>query len=137
MKIPKIGLLICNSGSSNSGALTGIAAMEVIRDFSSDLVGICSLPALANEIPRQMLTVKNLEHPIVIDGCSNSCAKNLAEKLSLPYDAYMNLEDDLEIKKLGPFSTLLYSSEDVNQTMEAIREKIKQMEGTAIQRPKF
>lgn len=125
MKVPKIGLLICNSGSSNSGALTGIAAMEVVRQFSSDLVGICSLPALANEIPRQMLTVKNLEHLIVIDGCSNSCAKNVAKKLSLTYDAYVNLEDDLNIKKLGPFSTLLYSAEDVNQVSEAIKARIR------------
>jgi len=130
MKVPKIGLLICNSGSSNSGTLTGIAAMEVIREFSSDLVGICSLPALANEIPRQILTVKNLEHLIVIDGCSNSCAKNVAEKLSLSYDAYMNLEDDLKIKKLGPFSTLQYSDEDANRVMEATKERVKQFEET-------
>ena len=128
MKVPKIGLLICNSGSSNSGTLTGIAAMEVIREFSGDLVGICSLPALANEIPRQMITVKNLEHLIVIDGCSNSCAKKVAEKSSLSYDAYLNLEDDLRIKKLGPFSTLEYSDEDVNQAMEAIKVRIKQFE---------
>jgi uncharacterized metal-binding protein len=125
MKVPKIGLLICNSGSSNTGTLTGIAAMEIIREFSSDLVGICSLPALANEIPRQMITVKNLEHLMVIDGCSNSCAKNVAEKLSLSYSAYLNLEDDLKIKKLGPFSTLLYSAEDVNQVSEAIKERIR------------
>ena len=128
MKVPKIGLLICNSGSSNSGALTGIAAMEIIREFSSDLVGICSLPALADEIPRQMLTVKNLEHLIVIDGCGNSCAKSLAKKLSLSYDGYVNLEDDLKIKKLGPFSTLHYSAEDVNQVMEAIKVRVKHME---------
>jgi uncharacterized metal-binding protein len=80
MKIPKIGLLVYNSGSSNSGTLTGIAAMEVVKELGSDLVGICSLPALANEIPRQVLTVKKLEHLIVIDGCSNSCARNLANK---------------------------------------------------------
>lgn len=128
MKVPKVGLLICNSGSSNSGALTGIAAMQIIKEFSSDLVGICSLPALANEIPRQMLTVKNLEHLIVVDGCSNSCAKNLAEKLSLSYDSYVNLEDDLKIKKLGPFSTLLYSDEDTSQVIEAIKERVKQFE---------
>jgi len=126
MKLPKIGLLICNSGSSNSGTLTGIAALEVIREFSSDLVGICSLPALANEIQRQVLTVKNLEHLIIIDGCRNSCAKNVANKLSLSCDEYVNLENDLKIKKLGPFSTLLYSSDQVNQVMEAINEKIRQ-----------
>jgi uncharacterized metal-binding protein len=112
MKIPKIGLLVYNSGSSNSGTLTGIAAMEVVKELGSDLVGICSLPALANEIPRQVLTVKKLEHLIVIDGCSNSCTRNLAKKSLLSYNEYLNLEKDLKIEKLGPFSTLQYSDED-------------------------
>lgn len=65
MKLPKIGLLVCNSGSSNAGVLTGIAAMQVLQEFGSDRVDIYSLPALANEIPRQVMTVNNLEHLIV------------------------------------------------------------------------
>jgi uncharacterized metal-binding protein len=126
MKIPKIGLLTCNSGSSNSGTLTGIAAMEVLKELSGDLVGICSLPALANEIPRQVLTVKDLKHLIIVDGCRNSCAMKVAKKLSLSHDAYVNLENDLKIDKLGPFSTLQYSDEDMNKVKEAIKEKISQ-----------
>jgi uncharacterized metal-binding protein len=126
MKMPKIGLLTCNSGSSNSGTLTGIAAMEVLKELSGDLVGICSLPALANEIPRQVLTVKDLKHLIIVDGCRNSCAMKVAKKLSLSHDAYVNLENDLKIDKLGPFSTLQYSDEDMNKVKEAIKEKISQ-----------
>jgi len=128
MKIPKIGLFPCNSGSSNSGTLTGIASVEVIKELGSDLIGICSLPALANEIPRPVLTVKDLGHLIVVDGCRNSCAMRVASKLSLSYDAYVNLENDLKIGKLGPFTTLQYSSEDVNRVKEAIKERIKQFE---------
>ena len=127
MKIPKIGLLTCNSGSSNSGTLTGIVAMEVLKELSGDLVGICSLPALANEIPRQVLTVKDLKHLIIVDGCRNSCAMKVAKKLSLSHDAYVNLENDLKIDKLGPFSTLQYSNEDVNKIKEAIKAKISQL----------
>jgi len=127
MNIPKIGLLVCNSGGSNSGTLTGIAAMEVVKELGSDLVGICSLPALANEIPRQVLTVKKLEHLIVIDGCSNSCARNLANKSLLSYNVYLNLEKDLKIDKLGPFSTLQYSDEDVSKVTQAIKAKISQL----------
>jgi len=126
MKVPKIGLLTCNSGSSNSGTLTGIAAMEVLKELSDDLVGICSLPALANEIPRQVLTVKDLKHLIIVDGCRNSCAMKVAKKLSLSHDAYVNLENDLKIEKLGPFSTLQYSDEDMNKIKEAIKAKISQ-----------
>ena len=127
MNAPKIGLLICNSGSSNSGTLTGIAAMEVIKEFGGDLVGICSLPALANQIPRQLSITKNLKHLVVIDGCSNSCAKKVAEKLDLAYDKYINLEDDLRMQKAGPFTTLQYSDEDVNKVKEAIKKRLDQL----------
>jgi len=127
MNAPKIGLLICNSGSSNSGTLTGVAAMEVVKELGSDLVGICSLPALANGIPRQVLTAKKLEHLIVVDGCSNSCARKVAEKSSLSYENYLNLEKDLKIDKLGPFSTLQYSNEDVSKATQAIKAKISQL----------
>jgi uncharacterized metal-binding protein len=127
MKVPKIGLLVCNSGSSSSGVSTGIAAMQVLQEFGSDMIGICSLPALANEIPRQVMIVKNLEHMIVVDGCANSCAKKVTEKLGLSYGAYINLEHDLHIKKQGPFSTLLHSDSEVKQATEAIKEWIKQI----------
>ena len=126
MKVPKIGLLTCNSGSSNSGTLTGIAAMGVLKELGGDLVGICSLPALANEIPRQVLTVKDLKHLIIVDGCRNSCAMKVASKLSLSHNAYVNLENDLKIEKLGPFSTLQYSDEDLRKVMQAIKAKINQ-----------
>jgi len=127
MKIPKIGLLACNSGSSNSGTMTGIASVEVIKELGADLIGICSLPALANEIPRQVLTVKDLQHLIIVDGCRNSCAMKVASKLSLSHDAYVNLENDLKIEKLGPFSTLQYSNEDLSKVTQAIKAKISQL----------
>jgi len=127
MNIPKIGLLICNSGSSNSGTLTGIASMEVVKDLGGDRVGICSLPALTHEIPRQVATVKNLKYLIVIDGCRNACARKVTEKLSLSNDLYLNLEDDLKIGKSGPFSTFQYSVEDVRRVKEAIQGRIGQL----------
>ena len=127
MKIPKIGLLICNSGSSNSGTLTGIAGMEVVKELGGDRVGICSLPALVHEIPKQMATVKNLKHLMVIDGCRNVCARKVAEKLSRSGDLYLNLEDDLHIGKLGPFTTLQVSAEDVQKVKEAILARIGQL----------
>lgn len=122
---PKVGLLACNSGASNSGTLTGISAIEIIKEFGSELVGICSLPSIVNQIPRQLSLVKKLPYLVVIDGCKNSCAKKIAEKLGLSYNAYLNLEQDLNIKKLGPFTTLHYSDDDVNKVKRAIEEIIK------------
>jgi len=126
MSTPEIGLVVCNSGASNTGHLTGLAAFEVVKRLGGEKVGICSLPALANKIPRQTVLVKKIEHLIVIDGCPNECAKKLLSTLGIRYDKYLNLEYDLGIKKLGPFSTMDYSEEDVEKVSSAIMKKIQE-----------
>jgi uncharacterized metal-binding protein len=127
MSTPKIGLVACNSSASNTGHLTGLAALEVVKKFGSEKVGICSLPALANNIPRQTILVKKIQHLIVIDGCRNECARKILNTLGIKYEKYLNLEYDLQIKKLGPFTTLEYSEEDVEKVSSAIIKKIQEM----------
>ena len=126
MSTPEIGLVVCNSGASNTGHLTGLAALEVVKRLGGEKVGICSLPAIANNIPRQTALVKKIEHLIVIDGCPNECAKKILNALGIRYNKYLNLEYDLGIKKLGPFSTMDYSEEDVEKVSSAIMEKIQE-----------
>jgi uncharacterized metal-binding protein len=126
MSTPEIGLVVCNSGASNTGHLTGLAALEVVKKLGSEKVGICSLPALANNIPRQTMLAKKIEHLIVIDGCRNECARKILNALGIRYDKYLNLEYDLGIKKLGPFSTMDYSEEDVEKVSSAIMKKIQE-----------
>jgi len=127
MSTPKIGLVACNSGASNTGHLAGLAALEVVKKFGSEKVGICSLPALANNIPRQTILVKKIQHLIVIDGCRNECARKILNTLGIKYEKYLNLEYDLQINKLGPFTTLEYSEEDVEKVSSAITKKIQEM----------
>jgi len=126
MNEPKIGLVVCNSGASNTGQLTGLAALEVVKKLGSEKVGICSLPALANNIPRQTMLVKKIEHLIVIDGCRNECARKILNTLGIRYEKYLNLEYDLGIRKVGPFSTMNYSEEDVEKVSLAIIKKIQE-----------
>ncbi len=47
MKIPDVGLIVCNSAAFNSGMMAGLVAIEAVRRFK-DEVGILSLPALVN-----------------------------------------------------------------------------------------
>ena len=122
---PRIGLLACNSGASNTGSLTGVAALEIVKEF--DDVGILSLPSLANNVPRQVAITKRLQHIIVIDGCKNACAKKVMEKLNIKYDAYLNIEKDIGIKKIGPFSSLQYSQDDVERVKNEIKKLIEQI----------
>jgi len=127
MSTPKIGLVACNSGASNTGHLTGLAALEVVKKFGSEKVGICSLPALANNIPRQTILVKKIQHLIVIDGCRNECARKILDTLGIKYENYLNLEHDLQINKLGPFTTMNYSNKDVDKVLSALIKKIQEI----------
>jgi uncharacterized metal-binding protein len=127
MSTPKIGLVACNSGASNTGHLAGLAALEVVKKFGSEKVGICSLPALANNIPRQTILVKKIQHLIVIDGCRNECARKILDALGIKYENYLNIEHDFQINKLGPFTTLEYSEEDVEKVSSAIIKKVQEM----------
>ncbi len=126
MEIPETGLVVCNSGASNTGQLTGLAALKVVEKLGSDRVGICSLPALANKIPRQVMLVKEIKRLIVVDGCRNECSRKILDDLGIKYDKYLNLEHDLGIKKLGPFTTMNYSEEDVEKVYSAIMQKIRE-----------
>ncbi|MGQ9648434.1 MAG: putative zinc-binding protein, partial [Thermodesulfobacteriota bacterium] len=92
--LPKVGLFACFSGGSNSGSLAGLAALEVVRRLGSDTVGICSLPAVMNQVPRQSALVKKIENLIVIDGCHNACARHLLMEKGIEPDVYLNLEID-------------------------------------------
>lgn len=123
--MPEIGLIVCGSNASNTGSLAGAAAMAIIKEF--DNVGILSLPSLANGVPRQVAIAKKIQYIVVVDGCKNSCAKNVAEKLGLKYDAYLNIEKDIGIKKIGPFSSLQYSKEEIARVKNEIEKLIKKM----------
>jgi len=124
LNTPRTGLVVCNSGASNTGHLTGLAAFEVVKRLGSEKVGICSLPALANKVPTQIALVKKIEHLIVVDGCHNECSKRILNALGIRYDKYLNLDYDLGIRKMGPFSTMNYSQEDVERVSSAIVTKI-------------
>jgi uncharacterized metal-binding protein len=125
MKIPKVGLFVCFSGASNTGTLTGMAALEVVRRLGNETVGICSLPAVLNRVARQSGLVKQIEKLMVIDGCHNACARQLLAEKGIKPDLYLNLETDLNITKIGPFSSLTFNNDEVNQIAQVIAEKIK------------
>jgi len=85
MKIPEIGLIICNSGASNSGYLTGLVAFEIVEKFGEEKVRICSFTALVNNIPRQTQLIKKVPYTVVIDGCHNECSRKILDRIGIKY----------------------------------------------------
>ena len=67
IKLPKVELFVCFSGGSNTGSLTCMAVLEVVRHLAHETVGICSLPAILNQVPRQSALMQHVESLMVID----------------------------------------------------------------------
>jgi len=118
--LPQVGLFACFSGGSNTGSLTGLAALEVVRRLGGERVGICSLPAVLNQVPRQSALVRKIEKIVVIDGCHNACARQLLAEKGITPDVYLNLETDLRLSKLGPFSSLEFTDEELSRVVDAV-----------------
>lgn len=120
MTLPRVGLFACFSGGSNTGSLVGMAALEVVRRLGNDVVGICSLPAVLNQVPRQSALVRKIERLVVIDGCHNACARQLLAGVGIVPDVYLNLEEHLGIAKKGPFTSLEFTSQEVQAVADAL-----------------
>jgi len=92
--------------------------------------GSFSRPAIAAESKPHVGIAERARKLIVINGCQNECAKKIAENLGIlgiSYDAYLNLEYDLGIEKIGSFTTLQYSHDDVERVNESIRNMLRQL----------
>jgi Transcriptional regulator PadR-like family./DGC domain. len=92
-----LGLVNSSWDTSGSGPAR-LVSIELLK-APGDAAGICSLPAIATNVPRQTILVKSIPNLIVIDGCHNSCAKKILEANGIKPSIYINLEYDLG----GPF----------------------------------
>ena len=123
--LPSIGIFACFSGGSNTGSLTGMAALEIVKRLGGDRVGICSMPATLSGVPRQTALVKKISKIVIIDGCHNQCARNLLAGVGIEPALYVNLEEQLGLDKLGPFTSLDYSQQDVMRVADYLEELLK------------
>lgn len=122
---PRVGIFYCGGAMSSVGELTHVAAFEVLRQLGPKEVGMGCASALANSVPKHFGTMQSLERVVVIDGCPNSCVRNIVGRTGAKMDAYINLGKDLKIKKIGPFKPMAYSQEDLERAVEAILNAVR------------
>lgn len=64
---------------------------------------------------------------MVIDGCHQACASNIAKSLGIKIDSYINLELDLGIKKKGPFTAFEYDENTYNKVKDAVVRIVREL----------
>lgn len=124
-ELPKIGIIACSGGGSNTGVLSCEACKEILKRVDSKEVSVFSLPSILNDISRQKFLLNQIKKLIIIDGCHLRCAKSLLERENILPDFYLNIEEDLKIDKKGPFSTLNYTDREINMVTGKILSIVK------------
>jgi len=122
-------LLVCFGGLSNTGYITALASMEVVRRVGLRKAAIFCLAGLPAGVKSVANRLEKAKRVITVDGCANNCARKLAESAGVPIDRSITLAVDLGVTKIpfhqhladNPDDPMRYvSKEDIDKTVEAI-----------------
>jgi len=97
----QVFLLVCFGGMSNTGYLTGLAAMEAVKRVGLRKAGIACLAGVPSETPSVMGRLKKARAIVTVDGCPTQCASKIATAAGLPVARSITLADDCQITKVS------------------------------------
>lgn len=92
-------VLAC-SGASNVGQMTAEVAKRLDRDGAGHFTCATSLGA---HVSSRVTSVKCSEKVLVLDGCTQGCAKRVAERAGIENYAYVVISQSCCVEKNGDF----------------------------------
>jgi uncharacterized metal-binding protein len=115
--VPDCALFVCFGGMSNVGTLTGLAAMEAVKQAGPGKAAIFCLGGLPTQAPTVLDKTSRVERIVVVDGCPLNCARKIVEAAGFTPTESITVVDDCGIKK-GPATQ--YTPEDVTAVTQRI-----------------
>lgn len=114
---PENVLFVCFGCMSNVGVLTGLAALEVLKELSPQKVGVFCLAGLATEAPLFIAKTRDAQRIITVDGCPLNCALKIGQGAGFAPDKTISLVDDCGLIKGRP---LTHTQQDLQEVKFAI-----------------
>ena len=114
---PETALFVCFGGMSNTGMLTGLAGLEVMKQVGRDKACIFCLGGLPTQAPTVLKATESARRIITVDGCAINCARKIVEAAGYVPDRSITLVTDCKIPKK---SSLDFTDEDVQTVVQAI-----------------
>jgi uncharacterized metal-binding protein len=108
--VPENALFVCFGGMSNVGTLTGLAALQAVKEVGPEKAGIFCLGGLPTGAQNVLDKTSRVKRIITVDGCTLRCARKIVEGAGFVPAVAINLVEDCGIRK-GPPSA--YSEEDL------------------------
>lgn len=96
--VPENAIFVCFGGMSNVGVLTGLAALEAVKQLGPEQAGIFCLGGLPTEAPLVLQKTRAARRLITVDGCLLNCARKIVEQAGFTPDKTINLVQDCGIK---------------------------------------
>ena len=115
--VPENALFVCFGAMSNVGMMTGLAALEAIKQSQPGKAGIFCLGGLPTEAPTVLQKTHAVKRIITVDGCALNCARKIVEQAGFTPARSINLVTDCGITKK---SADQFDAADMQPAVDAI-----------------
>ncbi|MBC7225355.1 MAG: putative zinc-binding protein [Anaerolineae bacterium] len=120
---PENALFVCFGGLSNVGTLSGLAALEVVRELTPRKACIFCLGALPARSESVMEKTQAARRIITVDGCDKNCARNIVVEAGFQPTQSITIEQDCGIEKKPTFA---FGEADVQKVKQAILDALRE-----------
>lgn len=96
---PETALFVCFGAMSNVGMMTGLAALEAVKQVEKGKAGIFCLGGLPTQAPTVIAKTKAVKRIVTVDGCPLNCARKIIEQAGFTATKTINLVTDCKIEK--------------------------------------
>lgn len=115
--VPETALFVCFGAMSNVGMMTGLAAIEAIKQVEPGKAGIFCLGGLPTQAPTVLAKTQAVKRIVTVDGCPLNCSRKIVEQAGFTPKVIINLVTDCGIQKK---SASQFSLEEMKPATDAI-----------------
>lgn len=119
--VPDTALFVCFGAMSNVGMMTGLAAIEAVKQVEKGKAGIFCLGGLPTRAPTVLAKTQAAKRIVTVDGCPLNCSRKIVEQAGFTSAQAINLVTDCKIQKK---SSSEYNPEDLQQVIDVIVDAI-------------
>lgn len=119
--VPENALFVCFGAMSNVGMMTGLAAIEAVKQVDPGKAGIFCLGGLPTQAPSVLAKTQAVKRIITVDGCALNCSRKIVEQAGFTPSRTINLVTDCGIQKK---SSSQFDPEEMQPAIAAIVDAI-------------
>jgi uncharacterized metal-binding protein len=97
--VPENALFVCFGAMSDVGMMTGLAAIEAVKQVEPGKAGIFCLGGLPTQAPTVLAKTRAVKRIITVDGCPLNCSRKIVEQAGFTPTKTINLVTDCKIVK--------------------------------------